>query len=220
MKKEARIVLLHTDNPTDLALWQTTISDQGIAKQVSKIKQFNQKITNRDLVLASYTPVNLYVIINDEIHGNWMINANEDTLYKIGVKTENLFSKWSRVVATTDNITYCQCGNIHHDPRCVRTYLYPKIPKTFIDYYIDKYNKGEKIEDVWIEFTVDCEGCLDSEGFSLSRPITDENEYVFLGQRIKALPYEKVKKLLYLALSNTQFSEEEKEKWITDKLNQ
>jgi rRNA maturation endonuclease Nob1 len=92
----------------------------------------------------------LYITSEEEIKkGDWGINLNKDTLYRLS-SNDNI-GGWKKVIASTDKL---EIGREHDDtvpfPKTRPVYL-PTLKSTFVDKYIEQYNKDNVIEDVLIE---------------------------------------------------------------------
>ncbi len=87
--------------------------------------------------------VNLYFISDDEIKvGDWCINNNLDTLYQIQSSGDT--SDWNKVIATTDESLWSNTG---FDSK-----ILPQPSKSFIEKYIDLFNKNLPITEALVEY--------------------------------------------------------------------
>jgi hypothetical protein len=75
----------------------------------------------------------LYLLSDEEIvNPCWCINKNRDTLYFIKDNFESANKDWDRIIASTD--------------------MFPRFPQSFIEKYVEEYNKNNIIKQVLVEY--------------------------------------------------------------------
>jgi hypothetical protein len=119
--------------------------------------QFNGVLKNcsslRELGIGK--PQHLYFFSDDEIKdGDWMINTNGDTLLKYDSKNEGdgtWREFWRKIIATTDKLLIKHNYTDVHRLEDIETYV-PQPSQSFIEKYIEEYNKGNIITDVLVEY--------------------------------------------------------------------
>lgn len=114
----------------------------------------------------------LFVISDEEIHvGDWIISKNTAPLMEnywcnLFVDGELIYPnmldlpQWKRIIATTKDVLIAS-----FDVRL------PAISKSFIDLYIQKYNEGNKIEEVEVEYQY----IYDTQGQRFNLIVNDDN---------------------------------------------
>lgn len=99
----------------------------------------------------------LYITSDEDIkEGDWIIHIPTSKIilnYNLDrASDKNLF----KIIASTDpSIVFPVPDSLDLYPFSYTQKKYPQIPQSFIDYYINKYNKGNKIEKVEVEYIVD-----------------------------------------------------------------
>lgn len=92
--------------------------------------------------------------VEEELSDGWVLRSllNSSTTY-----TLSSLKKYLRILATTDSSFRklckhfsCQKSGTCHGG-CIDAISFPTIPQSFIDKYIEQYNKGNKIEKVMVE---------------------------------------------------------------------
>lgn len=134
MKKKCKIVLLPI-NKTYGAIEY----DPQDKKYSVESKQYHHK-----------SPHELYILSDDEIKDNdyFIENNNIFQAYSNFVRL-NMDKTILKIIATTDSSLVVKDFDTTY--KRVRVYL-PSIPQSFIDKYVSEYNKGNKIEEVMIEY--------------------------------------------------------------------
>lgn len=143
MFKECRVVMLPTNEKSQIVILSDTLCYNG-----SKYL-FNSK---------EYQLQHLY-IISDEwiVGGDWCINDHIDTLYQ--VSNSGSYGNWNKVIASTDpslKIEEIVDGgkwsklNIGQP---VKQYKFlPQISKSFVEECIERYNAGDPLYEVMVEY--------------------------------------------------------------------
>jgi hypothetical protein len=138
MYKKCKVVLLPTKQEGNLYLWGY--------KLFTGIKRGDSESHH------------LYVLSDDEIkEGDWFINRQymieednvpEYALWRYDNQSIKPNSNPMKIIASTDSslkipkvFDYTKYGE-----------NLPSIPQSFIDYYVSEYNKGNKIEEVMVEY--------------------------------------------------------------------
>lgn len=128
MLKKCLVVMLSTNEKTSIYL-------NSIEKISNLIFNPNNFPYHEDLIADNdWISQYLYILSSDEIkEDDWCINKNLDTLYQVKdiPETYNPSKDWYKIIATTD-----------------KSLNLPGISQSFIEKYIEKYNKGKKIEEV------------------------------------------------------------------------
>ncbi len=118
-------------------------------------------------MLVGYQPQALYICTNEEIkEGDWFLagglaitQATKERYPQIGISLDFINdNKYPKIIATTDSsLTILKdIENARGLLASCEKYL-PSIPQSFIQKYIELYNKGEKIEKVMVEYEIDSE---------------------------------------------------------------
>lgn len=127
----------------------------------------------------------LYIISDDKIEeNNWITDGKR--LFYMPVLLDG-YINLCKVIASTDpalNLRCNHCGAIKElaTGMCVKcgkfpTNSFPSIPQSFIDKYISEYNKGNKIDEVMVEYDekLDKSNGVGSEYFYTLKLNSDNN---------------------------------------------
>lgn len=122
---------------------------------LSHMRWTEKELTNPDRRKYQH----LYILSDDEIKENdWCINRNLDTIYQIKAIVGNL-ENWIKIIATTDSSfklyeseTLAKASGFSLNTNDI---LLPSIPQSFIDKYVSEFNKGNKIEEVMVEYLLE-----------------------------------------------------------------
>jgi len=115
------------------------------------------------------TPQHLYILSDDEIkEGDWYIVLPEDSVRQCSMKFDT-HRDFKKIIASTD-FSLTSKGVYPYNPNV--DYNIPSIPKSFIDKYVSEYNKGNKIEEVMVEY----------EGYD---NLNSMNDFSILGIQLK-----------------------------------
>ncbi len=147
MKKEAFPILLPTRNKAISEMG--ILPMKGLTMSKTWIKEFG------------YDPQHLYICTNEEIkEGEYMYDPVNKCVERCN--EVNYIEKygWLKIIATTDSSLSRLCSQCREfgscqrkEGPCVNTSPIPaSIPQSFIQKYIEQYNKGEKIEKVMVEY--------------------------------------------------------------------
>ncbi len=131
-------------------------------------------ITNLNTTNITWTDCkyqHLYIISDEEIkEGDWVIMNNKwiVQLYEIengyaGIRNDvgsTHISNCKKIIATTDNI----CTNTQEE-HYTRNWL-PQIPESFVNVFVDSYNKNEVINKVDLETEISSEWLKENPPFS------------------------------------------------------
>lgn len=167
MKKPAKIVLLATQNKSNICLLKSNKLNYG-AEFISS---------------SNTTAQHLYILSDDEIkEGDWVLYG-EDSIMQVkssydndvtgddiwlgdslnGLATQKNFCK--KVITTTDKLLKSDW--------VYKNNIIPQIPQSFIEYFITEYNKGNIITDVMVEYEYSnrLNGDGESIGFKVHEPV-------------------------------------------------
>jgi hypothetical protein len=141
MLKKCQVVMLPTNEKSKLVL-------------SFKEKSFNQ-LTEPKLILieeANYQLSNiqshhLYILSDDKINGgDWVYNSISKEIYQF---IENHVSYESKIIATTDSSLGAEPNELYPEWNRLRL---PQPSQSFIEKYLESYNKGNIITDVLVEY--------------------------------------------------------------------
>jgi len=95
-------------------------------------------------------PQHIYITSDEEIkEGDWYCSPTGIVSQHNG--TEKLPDGWKKIIATTDkSLKINLLEGIKHAPENWREL--PQIPQSFIEYFVDQYNKGNIITEVMVEY--------------------------------------------------------------------
>lgn len=105
-------------------------------------------------------PQHLYILSDDEIkEGDWCIYVSGNITEIIQVKKpfsqDTLDSMCKKIIAATDSSLLYNTGKISSSITCGDIPVYKSLPQpsqSFIEKYIEKYNTGDPITDVMVEY--------------------------------------------------------------------
>ena len=134
--------------------------------------KYDVRIINNSL-RGIVVPQHLYILSDDKIkEGEWYLNVPTN---KIEQATSSISKKYcpfpySKIIASTDSSLKLNNPNHGGYNMPLQTGIFPRIfpfvPQSFIDKYISEYNKGNKIEEVMVEYMIDTVGCIQTEGIN------------------------------------------------------
>lgn len=134
MYKKCNVVML----PTKKAMWPNCIWLGRISKQLHLDQSYKNMI--KDPVDDSMLPQHLYIISDDEIKdGDWCYDEYNKVIFKNNSKGTPGASK--KIIATTDRLNKYSTGMVQ----------LPQLSQSFIEEYVEEYNKGNIITDVLVE---------------------------------------------------------------------
>lgn len=159
-------------------------------------------MTQSYLSSINCTSHHLYVISDEEIKEGescWGINKNRDTLYFLENSIKGTYLYWDKVIASSDKSLKVEIDCPDNIPGCLvyHTRLVPNLKDSFIQKWIEQYNKGNLIKWVNVEY--------ETERYSVNNTV-DGLRYVLklrsdntiTTHRIKdSWTKEEVKKILY-----------------------
>ena len=174
MKKETFVISLPTKDKVSTYTGEHTGILLGIDKGALHYKKLTLNEGNGiGYVTHLWEPQHLYICSNEEIkEGDWVItqggalrqctNTRSQGNKYICLATDNLVltTHCKKIIATTNKALTCS-GLKRYGESCSKNdnCTYPNcketvrlIPQSFIQLYIDKYNKGEKIEKCMVEY--------------------------------------------------------------------
>lgn len=107
-------------------------------------------------------PQHIYITLDEEIkEGDWYCSPTGIVSQHNG--TEKLPDGWKKIIATTDkSLKINLLEGIKHAPENWREL--PQIPQSFIEYFVDQYNKGNIITDIMVEYEEDLIKIYDISG--------------------------------------------------------
>ena len=128
------------------------------------------KLSYGELSPSHCSHYHLYIISDDKIEEGeicWVLNTTNNSIFlnnpengKIAPPKINILHKeynkehFKKIIATTDtSLTTCQCRKVgYHKLSCKQTYNLPEPSQSFIQKFIEEYNKGNVITDVMVEY--------------------------------------------------------------------
>jgi len=141
MEKECNVVMLSTDKETNLfwregdGLFYSDCSPQTAHSINSSCKGYSLHITS-----------------NEEIkEGDWYLNEFNNSITKANVNSDHIYyvASCKKIIATTDT-------SLGLAPFGGQDILdLPQIPQSFIDTFIEEYNKDNVIDKVMVEYQTD-----------------------------------------------------------------
>lgn len=122
---------------------------------------------NPSLMMQAY---HLYFLSYEEIkEGDWYYNIVRGTIQQYFNQDRINDDNWKKIIATTDNL-YIHNPLIPKEYNTFPTYL-PQPSQSFIEKFVEEYNKGNVITDVMVEYE---EYAVGSYGLSDGEPTIDE----------------------------------------------
>lgn len=151
MYKQHNLVLLPTDKQSNFPFFIDTSKEN----KISLNEGINKNKWNYDVV----KPQHLYVLSDEPIkEGDWVYRPNYHEKigkYLINDNLDNgLFGNDKKIIATTDKLLGFKCGNNIplNDHVCTHKIYLPQPSQSFIQKYIEGYNKGNIITEVLVEY--------------------------------------------------------------------
>lgn len=102
---------------------------------------------------------NLYIFSDDKIkEGDWYLVVPEDSVRQAQIDFDGNHRDFAKIIASTDSSLGKYKEKIHTDELGIsetdgiKFYNFPSIPKSFIERYVSEDNKGNKIEEVMVEY--------------------------------------------------------------------
>jgi hypothetical protein len=136
MYNKCKCILLPTDKLSKIGLYHNKLFDSDFGSKTDN--WFNQ---------------HLYILSDDEIkEGDWMFHIldNKPVRYD-GISGSGFPYGYKKIIASTDSsLTF-----LFNNPQKISNRIYkslPSIPQLFIDKYVSENNKGNKIEEVMVEY--------------------------------------------------------------------
>ncbi len=140
MKKKFKILLIESKDKEEATLFKDSIYD----KLVISIHP-NSKIVSK-IIYKDCDYFDLIIISDNEIKENdWFYNENTKSIFK-SINKPNFEGEFKIISSSNSKLNL------------------PLIPKSFIEYYISEYNKGNIIEEVGIEIDLIETGCFVIDG--------------------------------------------------------
>ena len=107
----------------------------------------------------------LYILSDEEIkQGDWILDI-KNPIKPRQVKTkhllEDLFDTEKKIIATTDSSLTREIFGLGETAMCPL----PKPPQSFIDKFVEQYNKENVIENVMVEYVINNKGYDKKEDF-------------------------------------------------------
>lgn len=158
MLKKQKVVLLPTNEKAENCLWMGTAKDSILLNKLSIGFPYGKET-------HSLKPYYLYVLSDDKIEKNdwfcywddfekhWFIFQCKSNIKDYCIKTVGNHGidcrqeYCKKIIATTDSLN--TSDKVFHD---TFKQILPKPSQSFINKYIEKYNKGEQINEVMVEY--------------------------------------------------------------------
>jgi hypothetical protein len=150
LKKKAKVVILATENKTNLFICNNILSSTNNHQNIlAGVKEY---------------PViyqNLYILSDNEIKESDWYYCSDESFGGIGQHTNQSFrcSACKKIIATTDKSIACiedvvsikqRRGLTNHYP--TEKWILPQPSLQFVQKYIEEYNKGNIITDVMVDY--------------------------------------------------------------------
>jgi hypothetical protein len=183
--KECNVIMLESNIPTEIYIGHSS-KLLGYTKDYIPNKDINNKSQNLYIISNDNLKLNDYYIITYKTEEGYY-DSYVDLCNSFDVKYKKLIESGicKKIIAATDkSLNKCSCNlNKDHKMGCenkdfIQT---PNIPESFINYYVNEYNKDNKINKVLVEV------------------------YYKEGGRIEAPPYYKKGYGIQLKLNNSNF---------------
>jgi hypothetical protein len=104
-------------------------------------------------ILPGEKGYHLYILSDEEIkEDNWYLD-DTNVIRQSVTSDKNYWSRrsnYKKIIASTDSLTMTEGYDVNTDMPI--KYNFPSIPQLFIDKYVSEYNKGNKIEEVMVEY--------------------------------------------------------------------
>ena len=140
MLKKCKVVMLSTNEKTDILYWNKY-------KNLSSGRADLETLD--DLKWANVTCQHLYIISNDEIKmGDWRYNSITNNVSKAANNYKNQHHLF-KIIATTDKSLVFKT---EYDREQDISLNLPQPSESFINKYIEQYNRSNIIEDVLVEY--------------------------------------------------------------------
>lgn len=155
MTNKHKVVLVPTKNESNIAFYQEGTSYNKPVLQIVKYTS------------SDYTYQHIHILSDEDIkEGDWYICwltvngiPTDYELYQATIKDSvDLFSSannYKKIIATTDSSLKiegeCKIRSGKRIERFPTESMLPQIPSSYIQYYIEQYNKGNVIEEVVVE---------------------------------------------------------------------
>jgi hypothetical protein len=205
--KKANVVMLPTKNSNLNGIVERVPYYNG--ENFKSKLEINKSPTNTFNNLKAYKPKHLYIISDDPIKEGDVIMDIFNNTFKEALSDIN-YSESKKVIATTDT-------NIQEKYTCFKWTKLPQPSQSFIQKYIEEYNKGNIITDVLVEY----EGVVQSSTWEYDEPeyyrvkLSKDNTITI--NRIKDRSKEEVIELLY-SLNRDKPGDFDCTSWIEENL--
>ncbi len=152
LKKKSVVMLPTNEKATEelLTLCATNPRNNQLMRTLSTFNgKVQEYIDNKQLI-----PQHLYFISDEQTkEGDWCIDLDTYKLFQLGKWETNRALK---IIATTDSSLKISKSTVGYTETRSRTFYseesLPQPSQSFIEKYIDKYNKGEQITEVMVEY--------------------------------------------------------------------
>jgi hypothetical protein len=129
--------------------------NSGIRMGTKSLSYHPNQYFTQDYLLTIYSKsFHLHILSNDEIKKGDYYIFKTAVLRAEDNSIDNDYCK--KIIATTDISLKYDTGKVSSSITCGDIPIYksiPQIPKSFIEYYITEYNKGNIIKTVYVEVT-------------------------------------------------------------------
>lgn len=234
MYKKVNVVMLPTNEKSKLVLsFKEKSFNQLTEPKLTLIEKANYQMSN-------IQSQHLYITSDDEIkEGDWIYENDLKTINQAG---DNYIqnSNDKKIITTTNSSLL-----IPHEHKELPDWNLPQIPQQFIEHYVSKYNKGNVITDVLVEYEkcsickdtkkhivamfgeVDCNYCEINEGYenlyiNPKLKINPKDNTITIKKIKDSWSREEVINLIWEAVSDVgsgmAYCEDEVKKWIEQNL--
>lgn len=180
MWKKHKLVMLLTEKK----------ANNGIVKSINYPNLLGIYRTGDDKY-KQWTGQNLYILSHDEIkEGDWCYDKVLNVVYRVDKHTDlkyvNQTDNELKIIATTDELgkTIWKQTNKKSKPYNIQQNIettkkvfipLPQIPQSFIQHFVDEYNKGNVISDVMVEYDTISVPYVTGDGFEIVLKINQDN---------------------------------------------
>ena len=165
--REAEVVMITTDKFTLTTLCKC-IRVNGLLMDALKLNRLSKPLSEEELEDANhgkdvigidryFEAQNLYILSDDEIKvGDYVVETlttGELEVFKIDTLNDIHNNGTQRkIIATTDESLRTNYKENNHQPLSKYNYILPKPSDSFISKYIKKYNQGNQIKKMLVEY--------------------------------------------------------------------
>jgi hypothetical protein len=172
-EKKCQVHLIKTTKPCEFVLIKQITDSRGIRISNSLLEYSNNSTYIRNALLinnnnantnskSKYELYHLYITSDDEIkEGDWFYSADYNVIDQLKTNGNIYENNCKKIIATTDKELWTK-SKITGSDSFLNSPL-PQPSESFIQTYIESYNKGEVIKEVMVEY----ENIFDPKGVTI-----------------------------------------------------